>query len=420
MLATSRIEVDLPALSRNVNIIRRILSSAKQANAPTPGLCAVLKADGYGLGAPRIARRLALSHIDLIAVHRAEQARELVESAVMTPILVLMPVYSLERSDTLYRAATRGQLHFSVHDAQSLDGLIATADGHGIILPVHLELDTGMSRSGARVDDAGALLERINRHPRLKLAGVFNHLSSADDNASLTAKQNAAFTAWLDEHAGALPDDCVIHEANTMGLLRSSTHHRTMARVGLALLGYGATNMGKAEDFEFAQEAQALVPCMRWISRIVQMKWIPRGTPVGYGATWRAKRKTLLGLVPVGYADGYPLALSNEANVGVLLDDDTREYAPVVGRISMDQLVIDLTTISKKNIDVGCEVELVGNDPAAPNSLPTLAAQAGTIPHEMLCRLSPRLQRKYLTREVTPQVEVAIKPVQVSRPRLAV
>ncbi len=172
-----------------------------------------------------------------------------------------------------------------------------------------------------------------------------------------------------------------------------------MVRVGLALFGYGPTEFADPEEFEFAEEAARLTPAVRWLSRIVQIKRIETGAPVGYGSTWRAPRPTRLGLVPVGYADGYPVALSNRAKVGVVTASASRAFAPVVGRVSMDQLMIDLTDLPEQEARIGSTVEVIGADPAAPNHLPTLAAQASMIAHELLLRLSARLPRQYLAVE---------------------
>ncbi len=399
MVSTSTIDVDLTAIGHNLRVIRGILErGAGQTGGGSPGLCAVLKADAYGLGAGRVAKRLATGGVDLFAVFTPAEAMGLVDAAVMTPILMLLPVEKLERSDGLYRAAMRGQLHFTVSDARSLDAMIETADRQGLSVPLHLQVDTGMSRGGASPEDASELVERISAHPRLKLAGVFDHFSSADSDAKRTERQAGAFSDWLESNDEHIPGDCVIHESNTFGMLRSRHYHRQMVRVGLALFGHGLDETGDPEDLEFHEQAAELRPCFRWTSSIIQTKWIGRGTGVSYGATWKAKRKTLIGLVPVGYADGYPLALSNRAEVGVETLNGTR-YAPVIGRVTMDQLVIDLSGIDEAEVPPGTSVELIGNERDAPTHIATLAEQAGTISHELMCRFSSRIARRYVAVE---------------------
>ncbi len=405
MAPTSRIEIDLTAIAGNVRAIRRILgapgptSVSGAAPAPPPGICAVLKADAYSMGAQRIAKRLGIAGVDMFAVYTPEQARALIDAAVTTPILLLMPIHEFERSDALYRAASRGQLHLTIHDAESVAAAATFTDSLGMTLALHLEIDTGMSRGGSSPDEALRLARRIANHPRLTLAGVFNHFACSDTNASFTTEQADRFSQWLAAAKDVIPPNCIIHEANTCGVFRSAGFHRSMVRVGLALFGYAGEEFGDPDNFEFRDEAHALAPAVRWVSQIVQTKRIDVGTPVGYGSTWRAKRPTRLALIPVGYADGYPLALSNKARIGVELAGGIRAFAPIVGRVSMDQITIDITDLPDDQVRIGTPVEILGADRAAPNHLPTLAAQAGMITHELLLRISARLPRHYIAVE---------------------
>ncbi len=411
MPPTSRIEVDLAAIEHNVRVVRSVLERSADRNlgtapAPgTPGICAVLKADAYGCGSARVAKRLSLAGVEMFAVYTPEQARALVEAHISQPILLLMPVREMDRNDPLYRSAARDRLHFTVHDRDGLASLIAVADGFGMTIPVHLEVDTGMSRGGAPPDEAAALAVRISEHPRLRLAGVYTHFSAADTDTNFTKQQHDTFSAWLKRVGPALPADCLIHEANTFGTFRAGANHRGMVRVGLALLGMAGEEFGGGE-FEFAADAEKLAPAVRWVSHVAHLKWIAPGTPVGYGSTWRAQRKTRIALIPVGYADGYPLALSNKGVVAIELPGGIRAYVPVVGRVSMDQITADVTDIPEDQITLGSCVEVVGNDRTAANHLPTLAKEAGTITHELLCRFSARLPRSYIAVE-NPKVTIA-------------
>ncbi|MBL8747021.1 MAG: alanine racemase, partial [Phycisphaerae bacterium] len=350
MPSTSWIEVDLPAISGNVRVVRRVLAARTAGSASggravpsaAPAICAVLKADGYGLGAARVAKRLQSAGVEMLAVYSPEQARSLVDAAITAPILMLMPLHDLDRADVLYRSAARAQLHLTIHDTATLDAAVTITERLGLRLSVQLEVDTGMSRGGASLHEAGALLRRIIGHPRLVLTGVFNHFASADTDAAETRAQSESFSKWIAEHRRSIPSDAVLHEANTFGTFRSSDYHRTMVRVGLALLGFAGEDFGDTADVEFESEASRLTPAVRWMSQIVHVKEIAPGTPVGYGATWRASRPTRVGLVPVGYADGYPLALSNNAHVGVMLSRGIKAFVPLIGRVSMDQVTVDL------------------------------------------------------------------------------
>lgn len=396
MTFTSRIEVDLAAVEHNVGVVRR-------ATGAGVGLCAVLKADGYGLGAVRLAKRLAIAGIDMAAVYTPDQARALLDASLpgTIPIQVLMPVRELERADPLYRALLAGQVHLTLHDQDSFRAVAEIGQSLGLTIPVHVEVDTGMSRGGAAPDEALALIARVSEHPRLKLAGVFTHCASADSDMAQTQRQAAAFDDLLKRAGSAIPKDCFIHQASTYGLFRGAFLHRRMVRVGLALLGYGGEEFADPANAQLINYAKDLLPCVRWVSKIVHTKWIEAGTPVGYGCTWRAKRRTRLGLVPVGYADGYPRALSNKARVGVEMANGVRAFVQQVGTVSMDQITVDLTDLPETGLGVGSWVELVGNDRTAPNHLPELAKQAGSITHELLCRFGPRVPRHYVAMEET-------------------
>jgi len=392
--APSRLEIDLTAVSHNVRTLRSCLNGA--------GICAVIKADGYGLGARRIAKRLEIEGVEMLAVSSSDLAKELASAAIRTTILTLLPLPELARSDAVYRVASQGLLHQTVHDLATYKEVAHAADGLGIVLPIHLEIDSGMSRGGCDPEQAIEILGLASAHRRLRVAGVFTHLASADCDAEFTAKQDARFESFLERAGSLIPSDAFIHEANTFATFRRRSYHRRMVRVGLALLGFANEEFADSGAFELASVARELRPVVRWESSIVQAKRITSGSLVGYGGTWRAPRETTIGVIPVGYADGYPLALSNNARVGVHVEGPSGEkliaFVPVVGRVSMDQITIDITDLPT-SVMRGTRVELVSRDPTAPNHLATLAKQAGTITHELLCRLSPRIPRSYVAME---------------------
>lgn len=399
MTATSRIEIDLSAVERNVATIRRALSSGSPGRQV--GICAVLKADAYGLGAPRIAKRLEIAAVDLIAVYTPDQARALIDAAIRIPVLILMPTYGLTRMDTLYRAASTGRLHFTVHQRSQLQSLLNLADQLGITLPLHFEVDTGLHRSGASADEARELLEIASAHPRLRIAGLMTHFASADCDPKSMARQVARFDEWVNSVEHLIPPDCVVHIANSCATFRNGAHHRDMVRVGLALYGCVAERYRDPESCELIDVCRDLEPAILWTSQIVHLIDVAEGEPIGYGGAWRADRPTRLALIPVGFADGYPLGLSNRGTVGVELPDGAMGYCPVAGRVSMDQITIDVTDLPRDQVQVGSRVELIGRDPKAPNHLPSLARAATSSVHEMLSRLGPRVPRVY--RAVTDQ-----------------
>lgn len=413
MRDTSVVQINLTAVEHNAMLLRRLIG-------PQSGLCPVLKADAYGLGAVRIARRLS-GQAAMFAVYTPEQATELVRAAIISPILVLMPVWDIDRTDELYRAFVSGRLHLTVHGVDHLERIIEIAEKFGAVAPVHLEIDTGMSRGGAAADEAGALLKRIAGQRRLRLAGVFTHFSSAETDLASTDAQLARFDALLREFNEFIPDDCLVHCANTYATLRSPRFHRRMVRIGLAWAGFGLESI---EGGEIVTEGEELRPAVTWSSRIVHVKSIVKGTTVGYNATWTAPRDSRIALIPVGYADGYPMfcgernddgATTVGAQVGVILETSRgvrRAFAPVVGAVNMDQITIDVTELPAGAVGVGTEVELISPDALAPNHAPKLAAMAETIPHEMLTRLNPRVRRVYLVKPT--EIESVLNPAALA------
>jgi alanine racemase len=409
MRDASVIEIDLNAIAENMRLLRRIVG-------PDCAVCPVVKADGYGLGATRVASCLIDAGAEMLAVYTLTQAEEVLQGDPPVPVLVLMPVRHAGSSEALNRALLCGRLHLSVHDRGQLEDLVGIADRHGSILPVHLELDTGMSRGGCNLADAAEVLQRIIETPKLRLAGLYTHFASAETDEDSTDRQDDAFDRFLDAHQRLIPAHCLVHAANTCATLRDHSYHKSMIRIGQAWAGYGPESIVGGRVLG---DADRLMPCLTWSSEIVQLKTIDPGVSVGYGSTWTARRRSLIGLVPIGYADGYPLALSSPngsreparvALVSESADGVTRYEAPVVGRVNMDQITIDLTGLRSADdsrapvVRVGTPVELITPDRAASNHLPRLAALAGTNPYEILCRLNPRIRRVYHRASATVEV----------------
>jgi len=432
-VTTSRLEINLAAIDHNVALIRKATASTHPSKVQ---LCAIIKQDAYGLGASRIARRLDSLGVDLLAVYCLSEARALAETPIRTPIMVLMPVEGIERNDPLYRLLTAQRLHLTLHSERQAHALIACGNALGMSFPVHIQVDTGMSRGGCLPDEAERLVKLATTNPRFRLAGLCTHFSSPASDPSFTREQARLFRSWIQQikpllsaavAKGQAP--CVVHAANTAATFRSSSLHATMVRVGQGLLGYGedaftdldqpaTTPDHDGESWasggpEFAQALRSLRPCARLLSRIVHIHEIPEGWPVGYNRTWHSKRPSRIGIIPVGYADGYPLALSGQSQVRLTnlawdrprtveplaaygQDPAPAVWAPLVGRVSMDQITVDLTDAPEAYASVGCEVEVIGSTPGMPNHLSVLAAQAGTITHELLCRLGLVSERHYL------------------------
>lgn len=403
MLNTSTLHIDLGAVDHNAAVVREALASHAD---PPAKLCAVIKADAYGLGAVRVAHRLEKSGVDMFGVYTLAEAMELLAASVRTPVLIMSPVRSIADSDTLYRAVSHGRLHFSAQSLEQTEALGKQADRFGVEIPLHVDVNTGMNRGQAAPAEALDILRFAAAHRRLIVAGVSTHFSSADRDADVTRRQMERFQDWLTEAGNLIPPKALLHAANTFGVFRTTASHLGMARVGIALAGFAIEEMGDPDAFELLDLAERLEPTVRWVSAVAHLQWIDAGERVGYRGEWTAARRTRVALAPVGYADGYPLSLSGTGVVRVG-GGDTPHEAPVIGRVSMDQITIDVTDLPVSAVGIGSEVELIGLDKHAATHLPRVAHLAGTGPHELLCRLGRRAPRRYLSQR---------EPAVVTRP----
>jgi alanine racemase len=419
MSDTSWIEIDLRRLERNVAAVRQMLTgepavSAGPATPPPPFpravpeparaasrgpmICGVVKKNAYGLGAVAVASRLAKAGCDMLTVYTPAEAEELFAKAnIACPVLVMMPLRKLERNDPLYRPAAAEKLHLAIHDRQQLEEVNAIGQTFGIRWPVHLYLDTGMSRSGLNLDQFAAILADLGNYRHVRIAGVYSHFATADSDPDFAHTQFNLFDETLQQHASQLPQHYLRHIAATSGMLRDRRFHLDMIRPGLGLFGYGPEMLAPGPVIG---DPPQLEPVVRWVSRVIHVQRYARWTPVGYGSTHRLKRDSILAVVPVGYGDGYPVALSNLASVRVHPVDESLPIidAKVLGRVNMDQIIVDVTDLAVDDLGrvLGAAVEVISAEPDAANALPKLADMAKTHPYELLCRLSPNIPRRYL------------------------
>ncbi len=385
----SYLEIDLGAVADNLAVFRGLAKDAR--------VCAVVKKNAYGHGAVTVAHRLVKAGCDMLAVFSPAEAEELGAGGVTAPLLLLYPLRHLTRNEGAFRAAVAGRLELSVQDAEQVGQLDEIGRTYAMQLPVHLYVDTGMSRAGLRPDELRAVVDQIRGARFLKLAGVMSHLATADSDAERAMEQAAGLDAVVAEHGPSWGADVAVHLANTFGSLRDPGWVKQMIRPGLGLYGVGTEEMTR---LEVTGAAGALRPALRWVSRVVSAVEYPRGAAVGYGATYTLRKRSVLGLVPVGYGDGYPLALSNRASVRVRYGEAWHD-APVRGRVNMDQISVDLTALAKAAgrapADLrGLEVEVYARDPEAPNTVGRLAGLAKSHAYELLCRLPREMPRRYL------------------------
>jgi len=415
-VAPARLYVDLDAVLENYRSIRQtVRRAAGQESGPGPrperGVMAVVKSFGYGLDAVRIARPLERAGIEYLAVAYADEGSALRRQGITTPILV-QNILELE-AEKLVRHGLTAQ----VSSAEQIPWLEAEAKAQQRPLRVHLKVDTGMGRAGASLASTKSLAPRITASPWLLLEGLMPHFASADDpdQDAFTLRQIDRFEAVRQdlEKAGIRPR--WIHACNSAGLARFPQAHGTMVRAGLGLLGYAV------HDDSLPQR-----PALRLVTRVISIKEVPAGEAVGYGRTYQAEAgPRRLALVAVGYGDGYPWALSNRGWMSI-----HGQPCPVAGRVSMDVTSLDVTDLklgtthsastrlasdlesetqlgsrdlvgdgvegSEREVRPGDEVTVFGPADDEP-SLLDLAELAGTIPYELLTRISARVRRIFRT-----------------------
>jgi alanine racemase len=338
-------EIDLGAFERNVDTIARSLPDGSR-------LIAVLKANAYGHGAVEIARRCNPDRVAMIAVALLEEALQLRRAGIVLPLFVLGP---LTREQMLI--ALDDNIVFGVVGPEELEDACAIAKDRD--LAIHLKLDSGMGRMGVTESELPRVAEMIRATPRLRVEAVYTHYANADDDDAFTAAQGANF-----DRMRQVIDAPLHHMANSAATLRGIVRPGDWVRCGIAL---------------FTQ-----TPVLRWRTEIVRLKDLPAGHAIGYGTTFWTNRPSRIATLPVGYADGYDRLLSNNAEVIV-----RGRRAPVVGRVSMDLVTIDVTGIAEAS--VGDEAVLLGDGITADE----IAAKTNTISYEVFCRISARVPRVY-------------------------
>ncbi|HEX6161596.1 MAG TPA: alanine racemase, partial [Thermoanaerobaculia bacterium] len=353
----------LRAFDRNLDAIR--------ARVPNQRTIALLKANAYGHGAVELAGRLRTEQVAMIATALLEESLELRRAGITLPLLVLGPL-----TDAQVPLALDAEVTIGVPGPEVL-ARICRVDRDAA---VHLKLDSGMGRMGITAGELPEAIELLRAHPRVHVAAVYSHFANAGDpRHPITEQQRANFAAMLATLREGGIEAPLHHFANSAATMRRLIEPGDLVRVGLSL--YGAEPLDEG--------ISRLEPVMRWRTEIARMKELPAGHSIGYGATFRTQRPSRIATLPVGYADGYDRHFSNRGTVLV-----RGERAPVVGRVSMDLVTIDVTDIP--GAALGDEVVLLGRQGKDELSAEELAAKLGTISYEVLCNVSARVPRVYL------------------------
>jgi len=363
----TRAEIRLGALRRN---FRR----ARELAGPGVKVMGVVKANAYGHGLVRVASELVAEGADYLGVAFLEEGEALRRAGVESPILVLGAIANAQISRFLASG-----LDITVPSVEKARAVSAAALAAGARARVHLKIDTGMERIGVHWYSAKAFLNTVLALPGLDIVGLFSHFATADDDPSFAKEQLARFREVLGylESVGRRPP--LVHMANSAALVDMPDARFDMVRPGILLYGYEPSPRTKV----------GLEPVMRLMSKVVYFKTAREGAGVSYGRTWRTSAPTRIATIPIGYGDGYSRALSNKGEAIVR----GRRY-PVVGRVCMDQLMLDLGPDGVAYN--GDDVLLFGT--RGQDSIPAeiLCERIGTIPYELTCMVNSRVPRVYV------------------------
>lgn len=360
-------EINLDAVAHNVQM-------AKANLKPTTKLCAVVKADAYGHGAVRVAQEAARNGADFFAVALLQEGVKLREAGIETPILVLGSMLP-----EVAEICVRYDISHAVFDEERLYALNAAALKLHTKAKIHIKIDTGMHRIGVHVRDAGRFAKLAASLPGIYIEGVFSHFATADaDDKQYAAYQFERFQEALrliESEGVHIP---IRHIANSAALTELQEYQLDMVRQGITLYGLHPAHMIDCyKDFE---------PVMTVKTQVAFVKTLPPGETIGYGRTYTLTRPSVIATVPIGYADGVSRRLSNR---GYMLVNGKK--APIIGRVCMDQTMLDVTDIP--DVKLGSEVIVFGG-----RELPMelVAEWADTICYEIVCDVSPRVPREYV------------------------
>ena len=365
-------EINLAALERNLRLIRDSLPSHVR-------YVSVVKADAYGHGIHPTAARLMQSGVDLFAVANVKEASEIREIATGWPILILGPLLEEENE-----ALLEMDLIPTLSSHTELERLRVLSQKYQKVIPAHLKIDTGMGRYGIWWEDAITLINQINQSPEIKLCGALTHFAEASD-LEYTAKQRKSFLKILQKTQIHRQPDFWVHADNSSSL-RSFNRKAIFNAVRIGLLQFGVSPPQGSILADVPVE-----PVLSFHARLAMIKRLPEGTSLSYGRQFTLKRDSRIGIISAGYGDAIPLPSGNRA-FGLI---NGQPY-PLVGRITMDQTLIDLTE-APADIQLDQTVTLIGKQNKEEILLTELAKHGETIPWELLCSITKRVPRIYTT-----------------------
>lgn len=364
------VEVDLNAIRQNILKIKEIAGARRVA--------AAVKANAYGHGAVAVAKTIS-DIVDFMLVSTLDEAVELQDSGITNPILILGVLIEPEEA---LEAVRRG-LRFNLSNGVVLRNALSAARKTGQKAIVHMEFDTGMTRTGFGIDEGLKTLAELKEvGDSVVLEGVFTHYATADVDIEFAKVQLERFSTKVVPEARRLFPNAIVHSANSAASVRLRDAVFDMIRPGIAIYGL-------LPDVSMAGEMEFLKPAMTWKTRVLQIRDVPPNVGISYGLTYRTKKRSRIAVLGVGYGDGYPRVLSNRAEVIV-----RGRRARIAGRVCMDLTLIDVTDIPE--VEIGDVVTLMGQDGTERITAEELGELSGTINYEIVTRIMPRTVRVYL------------------------
>lgn len=369
MYFRTQAKIDLDAVEYNYNSTRAKLPQGCK-------LLGVIKADAYGHGAVELARFLE-NKCDFFGVACIEEAVELKKANIKTPILILGYV-----APAFYDLVVKYDIRIPVFSYDTAKALSDEAVKQGKTVPFHFCIDTGMSRIGFQVNEESAdVCKQICALPNIEAEGLFSHFATADESdltkALAQREKYKAFVEMLEGRGIQIP---IKHLNNSAGIMNFDEYF-DMCRMGIILYGLYPSE-------EVDKSLLDIKPVMSWLTHISHIKTLEAGREVSYGGTFKTTEPRVIATIPVGYADGYPRCLSNKGRVII-----NGQYAPIVGRVCMDQFMVDVTDVDGAELD--STVTLVGKDGDAELSMEEVSNAAYSFNYELPCRIARRVPRTY-------------------------
>jgi len=362
--------IDLNILEENLRNIRKRFTGSMRI------LC-VVKADAYGHGANKVAGKLESIGADYLGVATVDEGIELRRSGIRLPILVMSGLFPWDDLNRILEA----NLVPVVYDMNALQRIAEESEAKGKNIKIHIKVDTGMGRLGFMPSDIPAVADLLKRSKNIAVEGLMSHFSSSEIRDEFGAGQVETFKKVISglENYGIRPE--LKHMANSGAIAVYPESYFDMVRLGISL--YGSNTASDPKDRLPVRQV------MKLVSKIALIRSYEEGYPISYGRTFTTKRRMKIACIPVGYSDGYPRALSNKGNVLV-----REKRCSITGRICMDWLMVDISDI--ENASAGEEVILLGGGMYDSITADEIAEHSGTIPYEILCKISKRIPRVYV------------------------